>query len=65
LRWERTSQRFTVPSVAPTASVAPSGLSATFALPAAGLDAAARKVVPKLRLPLMSQAIAVPSTLPV
>src|SRR5215471_8058975 len=65
LRRVRTSQRFTVPSVAPTASVLPSGLSATFQAPALGSDAAARKVVPKLRLPVRSQAIAVPSSPPV
>ena len=65
LRKVRTSQRFTVPSVAPAASIRSSGLSATFQAPTLGSDAAARKVVPKLRLPVRSQEIAVPSLLPV
>src|SRR5262249_28499952 len=65
LRRVRTSQRFTVPSVAPAAKTLPSGLSATFQEPAVGSDTAARNVVPKLRFPVRSQAIAVPSSLPV
>jgi hypothetical protein len=65
LRRERTSHRFTIPSVAPTASVRQPGLSATFQELTLGSDAAARTVVPKLRLPLRSQAIAVPSSPPV